>query len=429
MDTSIFNEWELALSNPAYRSDDWESTVTGIGTYRDKSESFKLKNKGRLSYRDCKTTYQTDGLGAKIVDTLANEMTREQLIIKHDYSQEIINKINSLSFYYNCNHGFKTAFWSGGAVAVLDIEDGRELNKPVYRNSVKFKIKGFSLVVDKEHAIPKNGWNPIKKPEIYYITGTSGTFEVHVSRLLFFESGVNITLEDRISNNGWSESVYTRIIESLKAYGVSNKSITTLITEVKQGIFKLKDLNKNIKMGLVGEDLIRTKVKAIQESSSFLNHMIMDVDDDFVQNIATMAGIGELINIVERWLCAVSNLPHTILFGESPGSSLSQTGLSQQTDWINRVTQHQNFLFSQVIAKILDYIALELKIPEIIKFTFANLWKLDEKEESEKEFKDAQTYAILIKNGVLTKEEVRLIYLAKEKYSILNQQPNKPNKE
>ena len=149
-------------------------------------------------------------------------------------------------------------------------------------------------------------------------------------------------------------------------------------------------------------------------SKSYVNGIVLDKEDDFVNVPVQLSGLKDILQGIKDLICTLSGIPHNILFGESPGASLGEGGISQARAWYDTVKQYQNNEISEPFDRLLRIICLSMGINEEIEWHFCSLYQQPEKEKAECELLEAQadkteaeTYQIFITSGIYTVDEVK----------------------
>lgn len=403
----------------------WSNIYSGINTRFDKSKHLTVIPYQRKSDVELVNQYASDGLCAKIIDYIPEQMLKKHVEIKHEKAKEIENEFyNYLNLDYKILQALRWSRAFGGSV-IIPVFDSTNLMLPFNQNEIKGRLNPENIIVlDRRYIYPENYTDPFKPSEYYDVIGISGkTFKIHKSRLIIFD-GIDVSMDLRLTNMGWGESIINRIDDGLKAWGVGYcSSLSNLIQELKVGVLKLNNLNDQIAQNTSeSEQEIINKLAIINLSKSYVNGMVIDKEDDFINVPVQLSGLKDLLQGIKDLICTLSKIPHDRLFGESPGSSLGEGGKNQQTNFYDLVKQEQSTNLSQQMQKLLNIVGLSIGITDNIEFEFCILEESDEKEEAETEKLEAETekieietYKILIESGIYTAQDIKQKLEEKEK--------------
>lgn len=390
--------------------DGFISSVTGIGTRRDKKSSVRHVATRRLTERELEDIYADQGLARRIVNLYPDDGLRKWFSCDHDMHAELQAKLRMLGARYRVREAARKERMHGGAVVFVDILDGRDMSQPVDVNYRQFQVLSLK-VIEKDHLWPCDelgniGHKPDARTAQYFKvqSSTDGLYVIHRDRLLVF-SGVEISDYYRHSNNGWGESVLRDCIEPLMAYALTHGTVPTIIQDFIIGILKLDGLNEIIDAD--DDGTLKARLDAAVTGESYVNKLVIDANDSYSREVANVAGLDSLIRHPERWLCAVSGIPHTKLLSESGGTSLGESGRSEKQDWEEAVEQYQQDKLLEPLEKLVKYCALELGIKEQVQIEFNPLRVMTEKEKAEIHNIQADADVKYYNIGVLLPDEIR----------------------
>jgi len=195
-------------------TDGYMEAFSGVGTNRDRSSFVRSKAAYLLGQQELTDMYISDGFARKIVDSVAEEMTRAGIDLEDMEDDELEDSIESHLDELDALKHFNDAIrWSrlyGGAVLIFGLNDGGTLDMPI--NPEGIKSVEFLRVYDRFQAtIQTRNTNPTSidygKPEMWLISPVVGgsPYLVHNSRLWVFD-GDAIPELLRQANQGWGSS-------------------------------------------------------------------------------------------------------------------------------------------------------------------------------------------------------------------------------
>jgi uncharacterized protein len=404
--------------------DGWSNVITGLGIKgRDKRMASNVLYQ-RKTKTELEQLYAADDMASAIVDTLPEEMQREGFKIKTqdeeaDLDDLLKDKFKMLEGPQSFDQALKWARLYGGSGIYMGIQDGREPDEPVDLENIKsieflntmdrFELHPDSTHIQRDPSKPNFGM-----PMLYQLhPQTSGEFNirVHADRILRFESQAKLPRNLFISNEYWHDSVLTKSENPIRNFQSTHDSIATLIQDLSQAVYKIKHLTEMISQGR--DDLVMKRLELVDSCRSVLQAIIMEDGEEFERKSTNLAGIADVVKMINQRLVQSSRIPHTILLGESP-SGLGATGQSEKRDWFDVVARNQNVFLKPQLGKFFFYCFLAQdgptggELPESWEIVFNPLWQLDQAEQAEVDLKNSQSDKNYIDSGVLDPDEVAL---------------------
>lgn len=441
------------------RTDTWANAITGFGTTRDKVTYAEFDRRDPLDEEQLEALYNQDDMASRVCDVMPEESLRQGFLIrieaKDDQPAEVssqepedstttsqytasearaINKKlhKKLKNLHTIERFIETATWArlfGGAAILLGVEDGtgeESLDQPLNLDTIQ--SVNFLNIVDKRYLMAMK-WDsdPMSPnfglPSVYMITpqpidsfSTPETIEphpntltVHASRLIVFD-GARVTTQKRQSNNGFGESVLERFYDPLRQFQITWQSITHLIQDAPQGVFKIQGLIDMISSG--DAETIQTRMEVTDMGRSVARAIVLDAEmEEFMRQATTFTDIPDLLDKVMIRLSAAARMPVTILMGQSP-AGLDATGESDIRWFYDGVRSYQQEYLQQKLEYLVELIfrsaegPTDGKLPENWEVEFPSLWQLSPLEEADLRLKTAEMDKIYIEEEVLYPEEI-----------------------
>lgn len=412
------------------KNDGWVNLFSGLGTKADKKKSTHAVPTGFLLDAELETIYADDGLGAKIIDTLPDDMMKQGWHYEFENEKEGMDKYSKIydevfkeiKANDKLNKALKWARLYGGCLILIGAFDGEELDKPLNLN----KIKSFENL----KIIPRNNvqygtiefqMNP-KEPhfgqaEYYTVEFYTGrqyeTMRVHYSRVIELH-GVEIPTSNAsiipMEFRYWGLSVIQRVQDRLKELAGSFGSLANLLHELTIGKYKYKDLAE-IMASKDGEKLVQNRLQAMDLMKSTFHSVLMDLDENFERDTISFGGVSDVLYQFMMMVSASTGYPMTKLFGISPGG-LNSTGDSDMYQYYDMVRAKQQTELLPIIERLIHIISEWRKIPEPT-IVLNPLEQMTEKEQAELEERKAmtekmkmETYQGYIDMGIMTPEIV-----------------------
>lgn len=405
-------------------TDSMVNVVSSLGVEgKAKTPSSRFQDPIIFSPLELGYTYAGCGLFRKIIDAPASEMVREWIRINGD-------KDNIFQFYLDKLH-CQTSFgdlirWArlyGGAIIIMGINDGRELDQPVNLNSIK--AVEFLRVVDRSQLFlyPQDYYMDPESPKFGQVerytvrpitygvpNEQSILYRVHESRVLRLDGN---PMPDWMRRLNWSwgapvlQSIYWDLIDSLQTYSYSSELVHDFVTT----ILSINNLTALLQTE-TGEAMVRKRINTINYSKSIINSVFIDADKEKFEKVSSsVTGLPELLSAFDMKLSAVVEIPYMVLFSKS-ASGLNATGDNEVRTWYDQIKMKQEQQLRPLIQKLMRYITLakdcEFKGDfDQINFEFVPLWQYEEKDTVAMRYQQAQTDAIYLQWGVLNEDEVK----------------------
>lgn len=412
------------------KNDGWMNLFTGLGGKADKSKTTKAVPNGFLMDAELETIYADDGLGARIIDTLPDDMMKQGWRYVFENEKEGMEEQNKI---YNhifkeiklndkINKALKWARLYGGALILLGVYDGEPLDRPLNLN----KIKSFeNLKIIPRNNIEYGTMEFQMNPELphfgqveYYTVNfyTGREYEmrrVHYSRVIELH-GVEIPSSNAsiipMQYRYWGLSVFQRVQDRLKDLGASFGSLSELFHELTIGKYKYKDLAE-IMASEGGEKMIQNRLQAMDMMKSTFHSLLMDMDEDYIRDTISFSGVSDVLYQFMMLTSASTGYPMTKLFGISP-AGLNSTGDADIYQYYDMVRAKQQTELLPVLERLVHIVSQWQKIPEPM-VEFNPLEQMTEKEQAELEEKKAnteyrkmETYQGYIDMGIMSPEMV-----------------------
>lgn len=437
-----------AFASPEQKRDGWENTITGLGRARDKRMGTRIKYTAIEGSREkFEDFYSGDDTAATVAELPAREMTREWITLSVDDSGGDVRTENTEERMFTAKLVMQALddleaqsmvaqalLWSrvhGGALLFLGVNDGTDdLAEPLNLDSIK--SLDFLLVFDRwEVQILRTNTDlaskDFGKPEAYMVQAQTETGqgigisqEVHASRFIRFD-GVRTSRYRMALNGGWSDSVYTRMEETLADYGISWHGVAHLLQDFSQAVLKMKGLADAI---LESEgNVVLDRMTAMDMCRSVARAIPIDAEDeDFIRSSTPMSGLPETLDRLMLRVASAARMPATLLFGQSP-SGLNATGESDIRFFYDQIKAAQEENLRPRLDRLLDVLFAARegptggKAPEQWSYDFNPLWQESDAERAGVRKTQAETDNIYIENGVLDVEEVAMSRFGGDSYS------------
>ena len=424
---------DINIFKKVKRSDGWINLLTGLGTRADKSKGTRNVNSLIIDDLELESIYSDDGLGAKIVDLLAEDMLKQGWKYKFPNEKEGMEvlsiKYNSIldnvKIHSKISQAIKWARLYGGSIIIIGAFDGQVLSEPlivrkirsfeslqvIARPNIQFENIEFQTDPNMPH-FGEIEYYPVE----FRVGNTYSVQKVHYSRVIEFH-GVQIPNTGKMNVPSeyryWGVPVLQRVRDRLGDLGTSFSSLSNLLQELSIGKYKFKDLADILSMP-DGEKLVQNRVQAMDIMGSVFHSILMDKEDDFVRETLSLGGVSDVLYQFFTVISASTGYPMTRLFGVSP-AGLNSTGDSDTYSYYDMVRSKQQLELKPVLNRLVSIVSewMGWEMPEI---EFNALEQMTEKEQAELEEKKAmaektkaETYQMYIDMGIMEPEVVEVL--------------------
>jgi hypothetical protein len=200
------------------------------------------------------------------------------------------------------------------------------------------------------------------------------------------------------------------IYDSFRFYSTGLSSAATLLTEFDIFVHKLRGLSSMLAAGK--EKDVRDRLVLNDMSKSVYRGYAIDAEKEELEFISrNFGGIGEILEKLRIDVIGASQIPHTILFGESPGG-LGSTGRSEERDFAKMLGDYQSAHFKRPMQQLIEMIMLSKdgptngKVPNSWRVVFNDLFELNEREKADVRARVAAVDGRYLQLGVLHPQEV-----------------------
>lgn len=394
-----------------YRADGYVNMMTRYGTSKDSSEQYKFVPEEAVPDELLTMYYEGNGLFAKIIDTPAEEAVKHGFELNDVADQEVedffTEALDELDWEETAMTAIKWARLFGGSIAVMLINDGRGLEEPldwkhiqsiddirVYERALIQPDYASMFSYDPQDPFRTRG-SRLGMPEYYQVFSKYGNFIVHDSRCLVFRNGI---LPENTTNSVyqlWGVPEYIRINRAIRDAEVAHRSAPKLLDRSVQPVYKMKDLAAELATE-EGEDKVLRRLQVIDMARGLLNSLVIDSEgEDYDFKTFQFTGVNDVVSASCNMLSAITNIPQTILFGQSVGgmSSTDDTSMENYYNYIERIQKRMLKSNLRYLLSIIFQAGLATgEVDEIpkLKVKFNPLWSLSDTEQADLDLKKAQ---------------------------------------
>jgi len=232
-----------ALTKNIFTQDGYTNFTAKLGLGTDNlssKSSYTLTNLLTRDRQKLEVIYRHSWIAGQVVDTVAEDMTKEGISMVSSSSPDDIQKLQSeitrLAIWKNIGRGEKWGRLYGGAIAIMLI-DGANYEEPLRLDSIgKNSFKGL-LVFDRWQIDPS--FNDLiteicpdmGKPKYYTIMAGIESMSgqrIHYSRIIRFD-GIEMPYNQKRVDNFWGMSVIERLYDRLVAFDSATAGAAQLL--------------------------------------------------------------------------------------------------------------------------------------------------------------------------------------------------------
>ena len=421
----------ITREDAARQFDGWTNVLAGLGFRMDKSARTQFQNWRLILDPELHQMYMGDGLVTRIIDCVAEDMTREWIDLEGELEDEEQEKkdletVSDVLEELDTEVAFNTALkWKrlyGGALIVMGIIDGKTPDQPVdfarvrgmsgLRVVDRVDVHIWNSIFDTDVMSPTFG-QPLVYDVIFHIGVTRVEQFVHASRCIpLFGKRVpqNLAYLMNMEHRYWGLSEVQFVYEKLRDFGSVTGSVVNIIMEFLIGKYTLTGLADMIAEG--NEQSAITRMEIISMCKSVINGVLLGEGETFERDAATVTGIPEIIDRFMMIISGVVGIPVTRLFGRS-AAGMDATGDNDMKQYYDRIRSNQKTELKPALRKLIEMICAWKKIKTSPQVKFNKLEQMTEKEEADikkaeadTEFLKAQTAEKYITNQVLLPTDV-----------------------
>jgi len=405
--------------------------VSGLGSNRDPSSYTQSAGARIFSEQELEALYTGDGFARRIIDVPASDMVRAGFDIEtegedDDAFEPVMVRLEELNALGRFCEALKLSALYGGALVVLGVQDGGQLEDPMNENSVKGV--DFLRVYDRhrvsrvtKYADPMD--SRYGQTEQYLVSPVNGSpYRVHETRCIVFQ-GDFVPERLRELQDGWSSSTLAKCWAQLMRFGVSHQWAEKLLERAQQAVNKMDGMGQQM-MSAGGQKAIMDRLNILDMSRNILNTVAIDAKDEYTVQSSSFAGVPDIIDRFATALSAVTGMPRTLLLGEqSKGLGGGNEGDLQ--NWYAYVHQLQKTNLLGPIDRLVGLLVKAMGMPENYTIEFEPLDVPSDKDKAETEKIEADTekvkadtMAAYIAAGVLDPSEGRNSLIEAEVYTM-----------
>jgi phage-related protein (TIGR01555 family) len=367
------------------------------------------------------TLYRNNWMVKKIIDLIAEDMTKAWINITSDITPEAQDAIDKFErnakVRAKITEGLKWGRLFGGAAGLMMIDgmDEDSLMEPLNLDTVmpgSFKgimiVDRWSGVYPEIDLVDDIGDPEFGEPEFYEISdfARKTSYFVHHSHLLLFK-GRPLPAWEEMSTQMWGASEVEALYDEIKKRDNTSANIAGLIFRTNINVQKMAGLGQLL--GLGDEEAQKDLYAALSAQNELMNNFstyVMDADDDFqsIQN-TTFSGLNDIYESFMMDVCGATDIPMTKLFGRAP-AGLSATGEGDLQNYYDVIADKQEAQLRPILEKLLPVMFMSIfgQVPDDIQFRFNSPRTPNEKDIADLVAKKVEAITSTYTAGLITQK-------------------------
>lgn len=399
--------------------DGLENAISGLGTSRDKRTFGDYFMPVVLNKQTLEAMYRTSWLAGKIVDVVADDMTREWITFNGDdeagdkQRKALLEAEKRLGVRAKINEALKWARLYGGAVVILGTSDsvanGAAMMQPLNTDAVKRGDLRYLAILDRWRVSASSDLvtdlnDPAFGLPSHYLIAES-SLRVHHSRVLRF-NGTRLPYFAWTANARWDDSVLQRVFEKVRDADTVSGGIASMVFEANVDVVRLDGL-ADLLTQRDGEEKIRKRLTTALMGKSFNKALILDKDDEYEKKGNNFSGLSQVMQQVIIEVCGAADIPMTRLYGQS-AKGLNATGDGDARNYYDMIRAKQQAELRAPLERLYRLIAVSEfgAVPENFEFEFVSLWQMSDTDRAALEYQRAQRDQIYVNMGAVPEHVV-----------------------
>lgn len=369
--------------------DGLRNLVSAVGTSKDKSANWSYAY-NPLGTDQIDAMYASSWLARKIVDVVAQDMTREWRTWQTKYAEDIYKAEKKLKLRKKVKKAIILGRLYGGG-AILMGDGAVDAEEPLDVSGIQRDGLEYVHVLSRHDLSPEGfvsdiGDEHYGRPEFYRITAGStwdqstrreATVRIHRSRFAFFSGLEYPSLLFSRDLGEWGIPIYDSILQAILNAEATPANAAALTEEAKVDVVKIPDLMNWVSDPESTKRLVE-RFSIANTLKSTVNMLILGGEETFERKQVSLAGYTDLIQMHLQIAAGAADVPVTRLLGQSP-AGMNATGESDLTNYYDKIRSHQQTDLVDEIER-LDEALVRSAIgdyPDEATYEWNSLWQMD----------------------------------------------------
>jgi uncharacterized protein len=412
--------------------DSMRNFIAGFGIPgRDKaaSQRFVLD---LLDQEQLQSAYRGDWLSRKVVDIPAFDSCRawRQWEAENEQIEKLEECEKALGIQRKLMQALMRARLFGGAALLLGIE-GQKFEEELDPESVGKDDLTFVHVVSRWEITAGPLMRDITSPwfgePMYYKRVNTVTTEAEQLKPpleasgLGYEPGATLVIHPSrvvrligldypdmfLAPDSWGDSALQPVIDAIKAAGLVNSSIASMISEAKLDVIKIPGLIEMIATD-AGTEKLRERFSFSMAAKSTVNTTLVDTAEEWERMSLQFSNMDQVMGMYLNLVAGASDIPATRLLGRAPMGE-NATGESDIRNYYDRLAADQQVRLQPAMTR-LDEVLIRHALgsrPEEVHYTWKPLWQMTEDQKSQIWLRKAQAHQIDANAGLINPDVLR----------------------
>lgn len=420
---------QLSLLDGMAMIDGLANLATGMGGAKDKNSHNVWSHSGKnLDHVQLSARYREDWLSQKVCAILPQDMTREWRSFEDDTAKEADS-------YFEVSRQFREAYkWArlyGTSFIILDVADGRAIDKPINWNNLKPGCFRSMHVVDRTRIVATGDIDqaPLSPtygmPTHYQFVNTN--LPIHKDRIIRFE-GTELPIYERQRNLWYSDSVLIPLMQQIDNFHIASTSAANLVQEANVDVISIPGLQQML-MDDLGTTTMLKRFSDWKQIKSLFGVSILDSQEIYEKKSVQLSGVKDLIWEYLKVVAAAVGIPATRFLSASP-DGMNATGESDLVNYVEFLMGLQRGTFDPRLAPIDTLMSAHFGLDrDAFKYEWKCIFPESKMQKAEREKIEAEKLKTYTDAGILSRESA--LQEAKDagavsKSATIGENPNPP---
>lgn len=396
--------------------DGWGNIISGLAGRGDKLTKSTFKSTRILHRTEIAEIMSGDGIGARIVKCVPNDMTRNGWTFTGDEDGKLYKALKDLKATSQLTRAMVWARAFGGALVMMDIADGKPIDQP-YDPKSKAPVRGLKVFSSARTIITSTDFST--DPQSPYFEDLerftiqrlyAEPFQVHASRCLVFKGEPLPDIPEQLGfdleTRYWGLSVLQQVALYLAAFGTFYGSLGHLGQEMTIGKYTISNLDNLVAAN--DWKSIKNRLRIIDEQKSVIHAVLLGKEEKYERDSLTFTGIPEVLDRMMVAISAATGIPVTKFWGRS-SAGMNATGEGDSRDYYDMIRADQGNYLEPPLLKLAQTVNLGIGSPanpDELAVEFDPVWSPTAAEQATIQKTVMDTDVGYVNAGILDPEQV-----------------------
>jgi phage-related protein (TIGR01555 family) len=388
------------------RYDNWGSTLSALGSVKDKSAGANFRRRARLSRQLCETLVDQNALCARAVEKHVSDAFRAGWKFKGEDLELFRARLEAeLDLSARVREAVRWSRMYGGCLLYMSVGDRRDAQHPLNMSGVQ-SIAALNPIPahqcephEYDSAFGSATYRQVLSYRVEPIGGSDATRVVHASRCVVFEP-ISLPIESRIEglnsttwSTAWGPSVTQRFYDELIREGSTRAYANAMMYVASILAIKMQGLRDQISTD-EGKRIVRGNLEVMRQSMDGLGIAGLDAQDDLVTVQHGVAGLADMVSTARDALASALPFPREIGLNESPTGLRGGELSGAQALYFADVEAMRTDILTPALLRVARVAAAAWGVDLSgggAEIEWSPLWVPDEREQSETAARNATT--------------------------------------